>query len=113
MLLGQFLQELALANKTSEAPTNAMRCLTIHASKGMEFRHVFLVGLAEDQLPSCQSKKTGDTSREMQEERRNCFAAITRTIETRTLTYAGKYNGWRKAPLRFLREMGLVEREGQ
>lgn len=113
MSLGQFLQELALANKTPEAPSNAVRCLTIHASKGMEFRHVFLVGLAEDQLPSFQSKKAGDTSREMQEERRNCFVAITRTIETLTLTFADKYNGWRKEPSRFLREMGLIDGEEQ
>ena len=106
--LGQFLQELALANKTPEAPSSAVRCLTIHASKGMEFKHVFLLGLAEDQLPSFQSKKSGDDSREMQEERRNCFVAITRTIETLTLTYAEKYNGWRKEPSRFLFEMGLL-----
>lgn len=108
MSLGQFLQELALANKTPEAPSNSVRCLTIHSSKGMEFLHVYLVGMAEDQLPSFQSKKTGDDSREMQEERRNCFVAITRTIETLTLSYAGKYNGWRKAPSRFLGEMGLL-----
>lgn len=108
MSLGQFLQELALANKSPEAPSSAVRCLTIHASKGMEFKHVFLIGMAEDQLPSFQSKKAGDDSREMQEERRNCFVAITRTIETLTLTYAAKYNGWSKSPSRFLHEMGLV-----
>ena len=107
MSLGQFLQELALANKSPEAPLSAVRCLTIHASKGMEFKHVFLVGMAEDQLPSFQSKKAGDDSREMQEERRNCFVAITRTIETLTMSYALKYNGWSKSPSRFLCEMGL------
>ena len=84
-----------------------MRCLTVHASKGMEFRHVYLVGMAEDQLPSFQAKKAGDDSREMQEERRNCFVAITRTMESLNLTYAGRYNGWRKPPSRFLTEMGL------
>ena len=105
--VAQFLQELALANKTPEAPSNAIRCLTVHASKGMEFNHVYLMGMAEDNLPSFQSKKTGDTGREMQEERRNCFVAITRTIKTLTMTYANKYNGWTKAPSRFLREMGL------
>ena len=108
MSLGQFLQELALANKTPEAPSNSVRCFTIHSSKGMEFLHVYLVGMAEDQLPSFQSKKTGDASREMQEERRNCFVAITRTIETLALSYARRYNGWRKEPSRFLREMGLL-----
>lgn len=109
--LGQFLQELALANKTPEAPSNSVRCLTIHSSKGLEFLHVFLVGMSEDQLPSFQSKKSGDDSREMQEERRNCFVAITRTIETLTLSYGERYNGWRKAPSRFLFEMGLLEVE--
>lgn len=106
--LGQFLQELALANKSPEAPSSSVRCLTIHASKGMEFRHVYLVGMAEDQLPSFQAKKAGDDSREMQEERRNCFVAITRTMESLSLTYAGRYNGWRKRPSRFLADMGLV-----
>jgi DNA helicase-2/ATP-dependent DNA helicase PcrA len=107
--LGQFLQELALANKTPDAPSNSVRCLTIHSSKGLEFLHVYLVGMSEDQLPSFQSKKAGDDSREMQEERRNCFVAITRTIETLTLSYGERYNGWRKAPSRFLYEMGLLE----
>lgn len=107
--LGQFLQELALANKTPEAPSDAVRCLTIHSSKGLEFSHVYVVGMAEDQLPSFQSKKAGDDSREMQEERRNCFVAITRTIETLTLSYGDRYNGWRKKPSRFLYEMGLLE----
>lgn len=107
--LGQFLQELALANKTPEAPSNAVRCLTVHSSKGLEFQHVYLVGMAEDQLPSFQSKKAGDDSREMQEERRNCFVAITRTIETLTMSYGEKYNGWSKRPSRFLLEMGLLE----
>ncbi|MEJ8676091.1 ATP-dependent helicase [Chromobacterium amazonense] len=106
--LGQFLQELALANKTPEAPSNSVRCLTIHSSKGLEFLHVYLVGMSEDQLPSFQSKKSGDDSREMQEERRNCFVAITRTIETLTMSYGERYNGWRKSPSRFLFEMGLL-----
>ena len=109
--LGQFLQELALANKTPEAPSNAVRCLTVHSSKGLEFQHVYLVGMAEDQLPSFQSKKSGDDSREMQEERRNCFVAITRTIETLTMSYGQKYNGWHKQPSRFLLEMGLLATE--
>ncbi|WP_186146944.1 ATP-dependent helicase [Burkholderia gladioli] len=107
--LGQFLQELALANKTPDAPSNSVRCLTIHSSKGLEFLHVYLVGMSEDQLPSFQSKKSGDDSREIQEERRNCFVAITRTIETLTMSYGERYNGWRKAPSRFLFEMGLLD----
>ncbi|WP_101103328.1 ATP-dependent helicase [Macromonas bipunctata] len=106
--LGQFLQEIALANKTPDAPSNSVRCLTIHSSKGLEFLHVYLVGMAEDQLPSFQAKKTGDNTREMQEERRNCFVAITRTMKSLSLSYANTYNGWRKPPSRFLFEMKLM-----
>jgi DNA helicase-2/ATP-dependent DNA helicase PcrA len=47
--------------------------MTIHAAKGKEFDHVILQGLAEDYIPSFQSKKRGDTSPEMEEERRNAL----------------------------------------
>ena len=70
-----------------------------------------LIGLVEDELPSFQSKQKGDRSPEMEEERRNCFVAITRSIETLTLSYAKRYRGWPKEPSRFLFEMGLLNDE--
>lgn len=103
------LQELDLRSKTPDPPAGAIPCFTIHASKGMEFGHVYLVGLVEDQLPSWAAKKKGDDSREIQEERRNCFVAVTRAQESLTLTYSKKVFGWRKEPSRFLREMELIE----
>ena len=102
------LQELDLRSKTQSPPKNAVRCFTIHGAKGMEFDHVYLIGLVEDQLPSWAAIKKGEKSREMQEERRNCFVAITRTQETLTLTYSKKVFGWAKGASRFLKEMGLV-----
>jgi DNA helicase II / ATP-dependent DNA helicase PcrA len=107
--LHAFLQEIDLSPKAPLPPSGSVQCLTIHSSKGMEFNHVYLIGLAEDQLPSFQSKKDGDDSREMQEERRNCFVALTRCQETLTLTYADRYFGWGKSPSRFLYEMGLLQ----
>ena len=83
--------------------------MTIAASKGMEFKHVFLIGLVEDELPGYYAKKKGDHSDDMREERRNCFVAITRAEETLTLTYAERYYGYQKQPSRFLKEMGLGE----
>jgi len=106
--LNTMLQEFDLSEKSPPMPDDAVRCLTIHSSKGLEFRHVYLVGLAEDQLPSFQSIKKGPDSREMREERRNCFVAITRAEESLTMTYALQYFGYPKMPSRFLREMGLV-----
>jgi len=107
--LHNFLQELDLRSKEKPAPKGAVRCLTIAASKGMEFKHVFLIGLVEDELPSYYAKKKGDHSDDMREERRNCFVAITRAEETLTLTYAERYYGYQKQPSRFLTEMGLGE----
>ena len=81
--------------------------MTIHGAKGNEFDHVYLVGLAEDVLPGFHSKQKGDRSPQFEEERRNCFVAVTRCQQTLTLSYAQRYSGWSKAPSRFLNEMGL------
>jgi len=105
--LHNFLQELDLRAKEKPPAKDAVRCLTIAASKGTEFGHVFLIGMVEDELPGYYARKKGDTSDDMREERRNCFVAITRAEETLTLTYAERYSGYRKQPSRFLAEMGL------
>jgi DNA helicase-2/ATP-dependent DNA helicase PcrA len=106
--LNVFLQELDLVEKSAPIPPNAVRCLTIHSAKGLEWDHVYIVGLADEQLPSFQSIKKGDSSREMQEERRNCFVAITRASKSFTMTYAAQYFGWSKRPSRFLSEMQVL-----
>lgn len=106
--LEAFLQELQMHSKEPSPLPNAVILMTIHGAKGKEFDHVYLIGLVDDELPSFQSKQKGDNSPEMEEERRNCFVAITRTIESLTLSYAKKYRGWPKKPSRFLLEMGLL-----
>ena len=106
--LNVLLQGLDLRSKTPSAPKEAVRCYTIHAAKGAEFQHVYLVGLVEDQLPSWQAVKKGSASHEIQEERRNCFVAITRVQDSLTLTYSSEVFGWSKAPSRFLKEMELI-----
>lgn len=102
------LQEMDLHSKSPAPPKNGIPCFTIHASKGMEFDHVYLIGLVEDQIPSWAAKKKGDSSLQMQEERRNCFVAITRTQKTLTMTYSSEVQGWAKEPSRFLREMEIL-----
>lgn len=101
------LQELDMRSKTPPQPKDAVPCFTIHASKGMEFGHVYLIAMVEDQLPSWSAVKKGQNSHEMQEERRNCFVAITRTEESLTMTFSNRVFGWQKAPSRFLGEMGF------
>ena len=69
---------------------------------------MYLLGMVEDQLPSWMSIKKGSDSLEMEEERRNCFVAITRTQESLHLTYSDEVNKWKKTPSRFLSEMGIL-----
>lgn len=106
--LSTFLQEFSMVSKEPEPKENDIQCLTIHASKGKEFDYVFVIGLVEDELPSFQSIKKGNASVEMEEERRNCFVAITRTKQKLYLSYSKSYYGWIKQPSRFLREMELL-----
>lgn len=106
--LEAFLQELQMRSKEPLPLPNSVTLMTVHGAKGKEFEHVYLIGLVEDELPSFQSKQKGDNSPEMEEERRNCFVAITRTIKSLTLSYSEKYKGWPKQPSRFLFDMGLL-----
>jgi len=110
--LEAFLQELQMHSKEPSPSPNTVTLMTIHGAKGKEFDHVYLIGLVDDELPSFQSKQKGGNSPEMEEERRNCFVAITRTIKTLTLSYAERYRGWPKKPSRFLFEMGLLTSQG-
>ena len=80
--------------------------MTVHASKGLEFRHVFVVGLEEELFPSSMAM---GSQREIEEERRLLYVAITRAEETCTLSYAAsRYrNGKPTAtpPSRFLKDI--------
>lgn len=107
--LDQFLQELQLRSKEPSPKPQTVTLMTIHAAKGREFDFVYVIGLAEDVMPSFQSRQKGDRSPEMEEERRNCFVAITRTKECLVLSRAERYRGWPKKASRFLVEMELVE----
>ena len=107
--LEELLQGLALRSKEPPRDPRAVTLLTVHQSKGLEFDVVYVVGLADAIMPSWQSLKKGEASAEMEEERRNCFVAITRTRERLVLSRAASYQGWRKTPSRFLTEMALVQ----
>lgn len=102
-----YLQEMDLKSKANPKQPGALPCQTIHGAKGLEFKHVFLIGMAEEVFPSYHAVKKGDDSREMEEERRNCFVAITRVQESLHISWARSYNGYPKKRSRFLEEMGF------
>ena len=79
----------------------------MHRSKGLQFKHVYLIGMTQEVFPSYLALKGGQRSKEVQEERRSCFVAITRARETLTLTRARQYYGYGKRASQFLGEMGV------
>lgn len=82
-----FLDEVMLdANREEEEDIERKRgvlLITLHAAKGLEFPHVFLIGLEEGILPHDRSKLEGT----LDEERRLLYVGITRAMRTLTLTY--------------------------
>ncbi len=108
MTLHLYLQEMDLKSKAAARLPGSIPCLTVHGSKGLEFKHVFLIGMADEVFPSYQAVRKGSDSPEIEEERRNCFVAITRVKETLNISWARTYNGFRKKPSRFLEEMGFT-----
>lgn len=107
--MADFLSEVALLtdqDNDKEEQTNKVTMMTIHAAKGLEFKHVFVVGLEEDLFPSAQSK---DSPRAVEEERRLFYVAITRAEENCILTYAkSRYRNGQTSmcsPSRFLRDI--------
>jgi DNA helicase-2/ATP-dependent DNA helicase PcrA len=85
--LAEFLQDLALATDVDDwdpaAP--AVTLMTCHSAKGLEFDHVYLIGLEEGLLPHATSLDSLD---EIEEERRLCYVAMTRARKSLTLTSA-------------------------
>lgn len=107
--LSDFLAEVSLAtdqDSDDDGDDNRVTLMTVHASKGLEFRHVFVVGLEEELFPAAMAM---GSARELEEERRLLYVAITRAKETCLLSYAAsRYrNGKPTAspPSRFIRDI--------
>jgi DNA helicase II / ATP-dependent DNA helicase PcrA len=66
--LDELIQGLALRSKEPPRDATTVTLLTVHASKGLEFDTVYVVGLAESIMPSWQSISKGNQSPEMEEE---------------------------------------------
>src|SRR6185437_12669330 len=83
----QFLESAALASDQDELKDeqNAVRLMTVHASKGLEFKYVFIVGLEEGLFPY---ERDDESEADREEERRLMYVALTRAREKVFLSYA-------------------------
>lgn len=91
--LPKFMEDIALltdADREDDDP-NKVSLMTIHASKGLEFKHVFITGMEENLFPS----QLSITSREeLEEERRLFYVALTRAMNQVYLCYAQTRYKW-------------------
>jgi ATP-dependent DNA helicase Rep len=94
-----------LERQEEEDLSDQVQLMTLHASKGLEFPHVFMVGMEEDLLPHRNSIEDNN----IEEERRLTYVGITRAQRTLTMTLAGKRKQFGEmsetTPSRFLDEL--------
>ncbi|MFD2940403.1 ATP-dependent helicase [Flavobacterium notoginsengisoli] len=106
--LSEFMEDVALATDLDKDTNDDDRValMTIHLAKGLEFPHVFVVGMEEDLFPSAMSMSTRS---ELEEERRLFYVALTRAEHQAYLTYAQSRYRWGKLtdsePSRFIEEI--------
>ena len=102
--ISQFLNELRLVQELDLVNwgKDAVKLLTIHSAKGLEFPAVFVVDMTEDILPMA---KSAASHRDLEEERRLCYVAVTRAQKRLYLSYPKYRFGRPQTPSRFLLDM--------
>ncbi len=134
--LDEFQQELNAGEEGSltfdpDVGPDMVRVMTVHASKGLEFRFVFVISMVDQRFPSVRraeaipvpaalkdkreaSENEDDSDAHLEEERRLFYVAITRAKEHVYFTSADDYGGARKRKLsRFLTELGFDKPSGR
>lgn len=89
--LSQFLEVVALVADIDSLEENPdyVVLMTLHSAKGLEFPHVYLVGMEDGLFPSYMTI-TSDNDEDLEEERRLCYVGITRAEQELTMTCARK-----------------------
>jgi DNA helicase-2/ATP-dependent DNA helicase PcrA len=109
MTLEDYLQEVTLmtdADQEKEEDRNRVSIMTIHSAKGLEFKHLVIAGVEEELFPSPLST---DNPKDLEEERRLFYVALTRAAKSAMITYAALRYKWgiqhACSPSRFIREI--------
>jgi len=109
LTLGDYLQEVSLltdADQDSTEDRNKVTLMTIHSAKGLEFKHLVIAGAEEELFPSQMS--TGNP-KDLEEERRLFYVALTRAEKTAMISYAVLRYKWgiqnSCSPSRFIKEI--------
>jgi DNA helicase II / ATP-dependent DNA helicase PcrA len=116
--------EMGALQYDAEAGPDVVKVMTVHGSKGLEFKYIFITNLVHLRFPSTQRRDpiempeefikedlpTGDAH--LQEERRLFYVALTRAKQGAFLTWAKDYGGAReKKPSRFIEEINIASKE--
>lgn len=105
--LEDFLNDISLSSDDNSNDREAISCMSVHSSKGLEFEHIFVIGLEEGFFPLISD------SNDIQEERRLGYVAFTRAKSNLYLSFAKSrfYKGKRTQlyPSRFLKESGIID----
>jgi len=104
-LLNKMILLNILERNEEEEETNNVSLMTLHSAKGLEFPHVYMVGMEEELLPH----RTSIEEDNVEEERRLCYVGITRAREQLTLTLAANRKRFGEhivcEPSRFISEL--------
>ena len=99
------LRDLMERQEEEDEAMDKVQLMTLHASKGLEFPHAYIIGMEEELLPHRSSIEEDN----IEEERRLCYVGITRAKQTLTLTYCAKRKQFGEmvdcTPSRFLDEL--------
>jgi DNA helicase II / ATP-dependent DNA helicase PcrA len=115
--LSEFLDHVSLVMDNEQASDEPkVTVMTVHAAKGLEFRHVFLAGWEDGLFPSQRALDEGGL-KSLEEERRLAYVAITRARSHCTILHAANrrvYGQWQSAiPSRFIAELPLDHVEAE
>jgi ATP-dependent DNA helicase Rep len=99
------LRDLMEQQEEEKNADDSVQLMTMHAAKGLEFPHVFIIGMEENLLPHRNSIEDGN----IEEERRLAYVGITRARQTLTMTMAAKRKQFGETidcePSRFIEEL--------